>query len=148
MLALIGLTIGSIFAWRRAVKPAESRLASIVVVGGVCLGSFTVVAVGPFLLMLPVFAASMALMALNFTDAGTWLNNNFALATVLMLPGTALLTAAAYLYGRWRAPEWQSKTFTLVGAGMRVGAIFVFGSMGVLAFVIVGGFLKANGLLG
>ena len=148
MLAVIGLTIGSVFAWRRAVKPTESRLASIAAVGGICLGSFTVVTVGPFFLMLPVFTASISLMALGFEGTGAWLNSNLALATALMLPVMAVFVAIAYLYGRWRAPQWEDRASTLFKAGGVGMYTYVLVSAGVLFIGLALAGLKANGILG
>ena len=148
MLAIIGLTIGSVFVWRRASKPTETRLESITAAGGICLGSFAVLAFGPFLLMFVVFAASMSLMAFGYTEAGTWLNNKFPLATTLMVPVTGILTAIAYLYGRWRAPQWEDRIGTLIRAGGRVTYLYIFGSIGAMLLVTVIAALKANAILG
>jgi hypothetical protein len=148
LLAIMGLTTAALFARRRASNPTEPRLISIHQAATITMGSFGAPAVAPFILMLPVFAATFSLMVLGFTGAGEWVNSNFALLTVLMLPLMTIFALIAYLYGRWAARESESKTATLLSAGMRVVAIFFFGSMGVFMLFFVAFVLKANGLLG
>ena len=82
-------------------------------------------------------------MGLGYTDAEAWLRSNFALATALMLPGTAILIPITYLYGRWRAPEWEDWTTTLIGAAMKVACIYFFGSFVAIFLVAVIAALKA-----
>jgi hypothetical protein len=146
LLAIMGLTTVAAFVWRRASNPTETRLSSISVAGGVSVGSFAVLAFGPFILMFAVFGAAMSLMALGFTGAGAWLDINFTLATALMLPVTAILVPIAYLYGRWRAPSWEDKIFTLYLAAIRVACIYVFGGIGAIFLGVTIAALKANGV--
>jgi hypothetical protein len=148
LLIIIGLTIGAAFVWRQSWKPSEPRLTAISAASGICLGSFGSLAIGPFILMLPVFAAAMLLMALGFTGAEAWLHRNFAFVSMLMLPVVGVLMAAAYLYGRRRAPQWEDKTSTLISAVMNVIGIYMFGSFGMLFVCTIVAALKANGMLG
>jgi hypothetical protein len=149
MLAIIGLTIGSVFAWRRSSRPTEPRLTSISAAGGVCLGSFGALAIGPFIAMFPIMGAEISLATLGFRGAEAWLHGNFAQVSLLMLAVMAILTAVAYLYGRWRVPKWEDRTSTLIRAAMTVAGIYLAGSFGMLLVVpTIVAALKAAGMIG
>ena len=144
----MALTTTGVFLWRRPSNPTEPRLISISAAAWISVGSFAALAFSPFVLMLPVFAAAISLTMLEFTDAGVWVHSHFTLLTVLMLPLMSVFVPIAYLYGRRRAPKSESTASALLRAGIRVVAIVFFGSMGVFVLFLVGGVLKANGLLG